>query len=161
MANETKKLYRSKTDKIIAGVCGGIGDYFNIDPVLIRILFVLLAFADGLGVLLYIILAIVVPRESGKKNDNEEKIKEFSKKAEEKIQEIAGEFKEGVEEANKKWQEDKAAQGRNVLGLLVVLIGVMAFFNQFFSLSFFKWNIFWPILIIIVGILIIARGFSK
>lgn len=62
-----KKLYRSTTNKKIAGVCGGLGDYFNIDPTLIRIGFVLLALPGGLpGILPYAILWIVVPESSTK-----------------------------------------------------------------------------------------------
>ncbi|MFN4111484.1 MAG: PspC domain-containing protein [Ignavibacteria bacterium] len=58
-----KKLYRSRSNKIIGGVCGGIGDYFEVDPVLIRVLFVFLAFFHGSGLLLYLLLLIIVPQE--------------------------------------------------------------------------------------------------
>ncbi len=61
---ETKKLYRSKTDKMISGVCGGLAQYFGVDATLVRLVFALLVFFGvGSGVLLYIILAIVVPLE--------------------------------------------------------------------------------------------------
>lgn len=56
-----EKLYRSKTDRKIAGVCGGIGEYFNIDPVIIRLIFVAVCLAGGSGILAYIICAIVIP----------------------------------------------------------------------------------------------------
>jgi len=56
-----KKLYRSRTDRKIAGICGGLGEYFNIDPVITRILFVALTFGDGAGLLTYIIMWIFVP----------------------------------------------------------------------------------------------------
>ena len=52
---EVKKLYRSRTDRMLAGVCAGIAEYFHIDPSFIRMLAVLLFFADGLGFLFYII----------------------------------------------------------------------------------------------------------
>jgi phage shock protein C len=59
-----KKLYRSNSDKMIAGVCGGLGKYFGVDPTLIRLIFALLVvFGVGSGILLYIILAIVMPLE--------------------------------------------------------------------------------------------------
>ena len=61
--NTKKRLYRSRKDKRIAGVCGGIADYLAIDPTLVRILWVLLALAGGPGVLLYIIMAVVIPEE--------------------------------------------------------------------------------------------------
>ena len=61
---ESKKLYRSKTDKMISGVCGGLAQYFGVDATLVRLVFALLVFFGvGSGVLLYIILAIVVPLE--------------------------------------------------------------------------------------------------
>ena len=58
----TKKLYRSKTNKMLCGVCGGIGEYFNVDPTLIRPLFVIFG-CTGSGVLVYILAAIVIPQE--------------------------------------------------------------------------------------------------
>ena len=59
-----KRLHRSRSNRIIWGVCGGLADYFGIDPVIVRVVFVLLIFANGLGILAYIILAIVIPAES-------------------------------------------------------------------------------------------------
>ncbi len=60
-----KKLYRSKTEKQIAGVCGGIAVYFNIDPTVVRIIFVLVSLfsASIPGLLIYIICALVIPEE--------------------------------------------------------------------------------------------------
>ena len=58
-----KKLFRSKNDRKIAGVCGGLGEYFNIDPTLIRILFLILLLFGGGGFLLYVICWIAVPEE--------------------------------------------------------------------------------------------------
>ena len=59
----TRKLYRSKTDRKVAGVCGGLAQYFNIDPTLIRVLFVVLAILGGSGLVLYVALWIIVPTE--------------------------------------------------------------------------------------------------
>jgi len=57
-----KKVYRSNVDSKIAGVCGGLGEYFNVDPTIIRIIAVLLIFADGIGLLAYLIGWIVIPK---------------------------------------------------------------------------------------------------
>ena len=56
-----KRLHRSRTEKMIAGVCGGLAEYFNVDPTLIRVLWVLTVLLAGTGILLYIILWIVMP----------------------------------------------------------------------------------------------------
>ncbi|HZG67549.1 MAG TPA: PspC domain-containing protein [Herpetosiphonaceae bacterium] len=61
---QTRQLRRSRTNRRIAGVCGGLGEQFGIDPTLIRILFVLLGLPGGApGVLLYMILWLVMPEE--------------------------------------------------------------------------------------------------
>lgn len=57
-----KKLYRSTTNCMLAGVCGGIGEYFDIDPTLIRLAWVLFSALGGSGVLAYIIAAIIIPK---------------------------------------------------------------------------------------------------
>ncbi len=58
-----KRLYRSRTDKQIAGVCGGLGRYFGIDPTIIRLGWVIAAFCAGGGIFAYVIAMIVVPME--------------------------------------------------------------------------------------------------
>jgi phage shock protein C len=63
---EQRTLYRSRDDRMLAGVCGGIGEYFAVDPTLVRLLFVLLAVFTGVGVLAYIVLWIVVPEEGSR-----------------------------------------------------------------------------------------------
>lgn len=56
-----KKLYRSKTDKQVAGVCGGLAEYLKIDSSIVRIIWALIALTAGVGVLLYIVCALVIP----------------------------------------------------------------------------------------------------
>lgn len=59
-----KKLYRSETNRRIAGVCGGIGEYFNVDPTIVRIVFLLLLLPGGVpGILLYLLLWLLIPNE--------------------------------------------------------------------------------------------------
>jgi phage shock protein C len=60
---QTRKLYRSRTDRKLAGVCGGLAQYFNADPTLIRVLFVVLALLGGPGLVIYLVLWILVPEE--------------------------------------------------------------------------------------------------
>ena len=59
---QVKRLYRSGKDRILGGVCGGLGEYFNIDSVIIRLLWVLFSLAYGTGILAYIIAWIIIPR---------------------------------------------------------------------------------------------------
>jgi phage shock protein C len=62
--SENRKLYRSETKRMLGGVCGGLSDYFGVDATIVRVLFLLLCFVGGAGILLYPALWIVVPTES-------------------------------------------------------------------------------------------------
>ncbi|USN96255.1 MAG: PspC domain-containing protein [Candidatus Nomurabacteria bacterium] len=68
MTKEPKRLYRSRKDRMIAGVCGGIAEYFNIDPVIVRVIAILLLFPGGLpGLVPYLVLWIIVPENPRQK----------------------------------------------------------------------------------------------
>lgn len=58
-----KRLYRGRTNVMVSGVCGGIGQYLEIDPTLIRVFFALLTIVEGTGILLYVLLWVIVPLE--------------------------------------------------------------------------------------------------
>lgn len=59
---EPKKLYRSSTNKMISGVCGGVAEYINVDPTIVRLVWAILGISSaGIGVVLYIIAAIIMP----------------------------------------------------------------------------------------------------
>ena len=60
MNNEYRKLYKSR-NRMLCGVCGGIGEYLNLDPTVIRLLWIIFSFVGGCGILAYIIAAIVIP----------------------------------------------------------------------------------------------------
>ena len=65
----TKRLYRSGRDRILGGVCGGLGEYFDVDPVLVRLAWVLFSLIYGAGILVYIIAWIIIPRNPSHKWD--------------------------------------------------------------------------------------------
>ena len=61
---ESRKLYRSRNQRRVAGVCGGLADYFNIDATVIRVLFLVLAVFGGTGLVVYLVMWIIVPDAS-------------------------------------------------------------------------------------------------
>ena len=73
--NKAKRLYRSRTDRQLSGVCGGVAEYLAIDPTIVRIIWVILTLAGGPGLILYIILALVVPEEPEFVQTSAEKVK--------------------------------------------------------------------------------------
>jgi phage shock protein C len=60
---EPKRIYRSRKERWVAGVCGGLGDYLNLDPALMRLLWVIFTLFGGAGLLVYIIAWIIIPEE--------------------------------------------------------------------------------------------------
>lgn len=69
---ETRRLNRSTQDRQLAGVCGGLAEYFSVDPTIVRLLFVVFALLGGPGLLVYIVLAVVVPEEADEKHKNDD-----------------------------------------------------------------------------------------
>jgi phage shock protein C len=159
MTETHKKLYRSKKEHIIAGVCGGLGEYLDVDPVLIRIGFVLLALGHGFGVLLYIILMIIIPKESAKGEDQEAKIniKASAQEMKEIAQDLGKEVRSAAEEFkdHKGWFSDR----RNIVGMVLIILGFIALTNMAFPVQmfWFRWNYLWPVIIILIGIFLIVK----
>lgn len=64
MSSEYRRLYRSRKERMLFGVCGGLGEYFKIDPTLVRLAFVIATLLGGPGLIAYVVLLIVVPEET-------------------------------------------------------------------------------------------------
>lgn len=78
-------MYKSSTDKQVMGVCGGLGDFFNIDPTIIRVIFLVIFFAYGTGFLLYLILGLALPYDyqvdaDKRQQDSDNPFKYFSQR---------------------------------------------------------------------------------
>ncbi len=128
-----KRLYRSKKDCIIGGVCGGIAEYFEIDPTLVRLLAVLVIFLGGAGVIAYIIAWIIIPQNPEQLAEQE---KDISR------------------------SDDGKRDNRNVWGgIILILLGLFflarSFFPRFVPIRF------WPIILVIVGIALIIQSLSR
>ncbi|MDD2715817.1 MAG: PspC domain-containing protein [Candidatus Wallbacteria bacterium] len=67
-----KRYYRSREDRVISGVCGGLGEYFEIDPVIVRIMFVALGFISGIGVGLYLLFVVTTIYRPIRRRDSED-----------------------------------------------------------------------------------------
>lgn len=144
-----KKLYRSTENYIIAGVCGGLGDYFNIDPVLVRLVFVLLTIGNGVGVAIYIIMMIIVPKDGA---DYKDSVREKNAK------EFVGDIKTGAKSfANQIKKNSFFKNNKALIASLIILLGFITFFEQIFPMYWFKWNLFWPLLIIFIGFYILFK----
>lgn len=146
---ENKKIYRSKDDCIVAGVSGGLADYFKIDSTLIRVIFILLFLGGGSGFLIYIILWLIIPKEGGKmvKVDRDKKIKEFADDLGDKAQDMAKEIKREINSSKKRG---------SFFGLVLIVLGGVILVNKLFPVQI-DWDYVWPGILIFLGLYLMAR----
>lgn len=144
-----KKLYRSKKDQIIGGVCGGVAEYFGIDSTLVRLAFVLFALIEGAGIIAYIIAWIIIPERPEVTQKSEEEVYdvEIDKEDEE------GEYKASSE--GPKEEKKSKEQRKRILGLILVALGVFFILDNW--IPGFYWRRFWPVVLIILGVVLIYR----
>lgn len=141
MAN-AKALHRSTENKVIAGVAGGLGEYFEVDPIVFRIIFVLLAVFGASGVVIYIILWILIPEKNEKRSsDLGENIKSGANK-------MASELKDASETRN---------NVRLIGGLIIILVGVVFLLQEFFPFWHIGFDKLWPLIVIALGVAILKR----
>ena len=152
-----KRLYRSRSDRMLWGVCGGLAKYFDMDPTIVRVIAVLLVFANGLGILAYIILAIVVLLEGSKATTPKEvvemNVEEMKETANDLGREVhstlAGE--EGEPEEIAKVRQRR----RNFLGIILIVLGILFLLGSFNLFWWLHWGNLWPLIFVAIGVLII------
>lgn len=141
-----KKLYRSRKDRVFFGVCGGLADYFDLDPALVRLIVVVIAIWGGVGIVAYILGAIIFPEEpAGKQGTNKEDKSDFS----EKVESAAQQIKDSVAS---KSQDDK----RWIGGVVLITLGLLFLAQQFVPILDFGKT--WPLFLIVLGIIVIFAG---
>lgn len=146
-SQQPRKLYRSTKDKVIAGVCGGLGEYFSIDPTIIRIVFAIFALSGGVGVLAYIVFWVIIPQEGAACCDG---VGGRAREAGEEMKEAAQSLADDVRQA-------RPTGRRALFGLLVVGIGAIALFNNLFPHHWIRWDIVWAGAIILVGFALMIK----
>ena len=152
-----KRLYRSRSDRMVWGVCGGLAKYFDMDPTIVRIIAVLLLFANGLGILAYIIMAIVVPQEGSKVTAPKEAIKENVEEIKETAGELGREIRSTLvgEEGESEEVAKVRHRRRNVFGIILIVLGVLFLLRSFNLFWWFDWGNLWPLILVAIGVLII------
>ncbi|PNR96723.1 PspC domain-containing protein [Petrotoga sp. 9PWA.NaAc.5.4] len=146
-----KRLYRSRKNKVLAGVCGGIGEYFEIDPVLVRLIWIVFSLLWGFGILLYIIAILVIPLEPKDSvySENEQQNDNTETEHHKHIQEL--------EDSDRKTILILIAALLIVVGILIVLSMVIS--STFFFRNFVK--IVLSVLLIGIGAYLISKSRTK
>ena len=151
MENNNKRLERSRTNRVIAGVCAGLASYFNIDIALMRVLFVVAAMCGSFGFWMYVILWIVVPEENilGQENNNERR--------------YDNNYGETIDitpkNDNAKKDEKKIINGAMIASFIMIFIGLVALIDNFTPLAWI-WKL-WPVPIIVIGVIILINSLKN
>jgi phage shock protein C len=139
---EPKRLYRSGKDKIIAGVCGGIAEYFEVDPVWVRLIVTLVTLVtSGIGIIMYIIAWIIVPVNPSHKKTKDTEAERVAKKIADKVETVQ--------------EKRNIGRGRLLAGVLLIILGTGLLLHNIFG--WLDWEIILPAMIIAVGAFIIFR----
>lgn len=137
-----RRLLRSRTDRILGGVCSGLARWIGIDPVFVRLFFVVLAAASGSGVGIYILLWIIIPEEGMTGSED------FGEKA----RDMGGDMREAFSKPNPRMYQ--------YLGIGLILLGAIIFIDRLNLpwLSWFNDNLIWALLIIVAGVALLVRA---
>ncbi|MFP4471412.1 MAG: PspC domain-containing protein [Bacteroidales bacterium] len=149
---QQKRLYRSRYDSVIAGISGGLGEYLNVDPLIIRILFVVLTIFGFGGLILYIILWIAIPLDP-----------DFTYHTYHHKKNIHMENQDpntGDDYTRKNYPEYKPKNDGNLIaGVILITLGAMFLVDRFIPRIDF--GDLWPVLLIVAGIIIMKNSISK
>lgn len=147
------RLYRSKTDVILGGVCAGLGKYLGVDPTLVRLFFILITLAGGVGVLAYIIMWIVIPEEQTVTTGNPGVF--TSEDLGNRANTMRNEFVDAVSKPNPK--------AVKVIGLGLVIYGGYLILKELHLpwLSWLNSGMIWAGLLILAGVVLIIRFTRK
>ncbi|NQV01342.1 MAG: PspC domain-containing protein [Bacteroidia bacterium] len=138
---EPRRLYRSTTDRVIGGVASGLANYFKLDPLLVRLLFVIFAIVGGGAVIIYIILWIVTPDGPMENNQTQNSTNMESK-----------------ESPNKQSQEAKQ-KGNLIGGLVLITLGAIFLADQFIPRLDF--GDLWPVILIVIGVALLFNAYGR
>jgi len=139
MENNTKRFERSCTNRVIAGVCAGLAEYFNIDIALMRVLFVVATICGGFGFWMYVILWIVIPEKNILEQGSERS------------------YGDTIDITPKEEKADeKRINGSMIASLILIFIGLIALIDNFAVVSWI-WKL-WPAVLIIIGVVILINN---
>jgi phage shock protein C len=170
MGEATGGVLRRGSDRIVAGVCSGLGDYFRVEPLLVRIVFVILALANGIGLLLYLVLWLLMDAPTG--------MPAGSRQLGERIRTMGDELREDFRTGFSRSQSPSPETTPSTpggpggpsstppsyrprglwFGIILIVLGGYILLQNTGVLNAFHWDVwFWPAVLIAIGLLFLVR----
>jgi phage shock protein PspC (stress-responsive transcriptional regulator) len=146
----SSRLYRSSSNRIISGVAGGLGEYFNIDPTIIRILFIILTLFNGIGLLIYLLMWVLIPEETQPALDNNQTVKNNLADIKNKARSFSHNLR-----FNKSTSDPK--DSHFLWAVLIIAVGFFFLFKNFGLFDALDLGKYWPVILIIAGLIFILR----
>jgi phage shock protein C len=179
-----QRLYKSRKDKVLDGVCGGLGNYFDVDSVVIRIIWILATFFTGgiYGIFAYLIAMAIIPREPGQgksssayqtndsndvtKNEKEDTVERIggeilSTGKEETKVETSG-ISDDISNDHQNYTEERKNTFSLLLGLLLIIFGSVLLLERLLGINLRAWffeiqTYMWPLLLVGLGVFLLTR----
>ena len=168
MEQGTSERWYRGSDRILGGVCSGLAAGLHVDPLWIRIAFALLALVQGIGVLLYVVLWVVMPERAGVQTSGHSRFVSMMADIRRAWHDLQAQFggtkptgpsgpaqapTSHATQVNSTWRNPSVG-----LGLILVVAGVLFLAD---NLGLVHWNVIWPVALIVIGVLLLARSAAK
>ena len=150
-----RRLTKSSNERMIFGVAGGLAEYFDVDPVLVRVVFALLVLSTGVGLVAYVVLAIVMPSQASvaaRPGDVvRENVEQMPGDVSRAGRRLEGVFRGEVDAG----RSGVANRGRYLAGVVLIVVGGLLLAANFGWLGWFSWLKLWPLLVVAAGVIVV------
>lgn len=159
----TPRLVRSRSHRMIAGVCAGLATYLGVDPIWVRLAFILLTIlTDGAGILVYIVLAVLMPEEEAAAGIPAQPIQAASEDMAQRMAEAGERIAEAGERLGRSLSSQAASpQGALIAGLILILLGLVFLARNLNLLWWLRGDLIWPLALIALGLALLIREIRR
>jgi phage shock protein C len=153
------RLERSNSNKVIAGVCGGLAEYLAVDPTLVRVAFVVMTFVGGIGILAYIVMLILMPQPGQPAPFTKTPPSTVSTDATARMDADSSATAQPttVTPVDPAVQQAEAERRRSAVGYLLIALGVVFLLSNEGAFRLIQWNYVWPLFLIALGALFLVQ----
>jgi len=153
-----QKLYRSSSDRMIAGVCGGLGKYFSVDATIVRLVFLLLLIFGGAGFLLYLILWIVVPDEQRLDASPQDVIHANAQELGQAARDFGQSIGQAAGSSSGDVTQSAARNGPLIFAVILIFLGIWFLLQNLLHIDLGQ---LWPVILIVIGLALLIPAMRK
>jgi phage shock protein C len=155
------RLYRNQTGRMVGGVCAGLGSYSNIDPLIWRIVFVGLTLVNGLGILAYMLLWLLLPEAEAEYISQDEMVRRNTQEIGRRLQALARQASEAISGKNASPWHDRSRSQTLHIGLVILGLGLLILLKNSGILHWLRFDLLWPLLLVALGVAMLINTLRK